>query len=293
MERVGTLIHKLLEQYQQQAGTGKLLLTAQMLMAELKQYQQESEQNAHSRVAAVLPSVALAKEENTMVAAASVNEPAQKESPALTAPAAVIAAPAEPVVEKTPEAPVTIPVPETVELEMPAPAKLEEQPVVVNGTSKEDITLLQPQLQPQPQPQHQKQNGSHGSGWMFDPVQEVPTLTHQAKNVYELNEAMASHGESLNERLRVEKIELGSVLQEAPIRDLKKAIGINDRYLFINELFRGDETMYERSIKTINGFNIFPEADFWIQRELKLKLGWNEESQTVHHFDQLVKRRFS
>jgi hypothetical protein len=265
MERVGTLIHKLLEQYQQQAGTGKLLLTAQMLMAELKQHQQEHERQTSARVAVVLPSVAVAKE-----------EPAP-------------AAPVTPVVqvnttkEETPQekeaAPYTIPpVPATVELEMPAPPKLEEQPP---AAAKEDVTVLQPQ---------KAANGHH---WMYDPVQEVPTLAHQPKNVYELNEAMAGHGESLNERLRVEKLELGAVLQEAPIRDLKKAIGINDRYLFINELFRGDETMYERSIKTINGFSIFPEADFWIQRELKLKLGWNEDSETVHLFDQLVKRRFS
>jgi hypothetical protein len=51
--------------------------------------------------------------------------------------------------------------------------------------------------------------------------------------------------------------------------------------------------MYERSIKTINGFNIYGEAEFWIKRELKLKIGWPEDSEVVQLFDQLVKRRFS
>jgi hypothetical protein len=131
------------------------------------------------------------------------------------------------------------------------------------------------------------------SGWLFDPVQEVPTLAHQNKAMQEWNEVIAVNEESLNEKLRVERIELGAKLKDAPIRDLKKAIGINDRYLFINELFRGDETMYERSIKTINSFSILPEAEYWIQRELKLKVGWNEDSEAVQHFDQLVRRRFS
>jgi len=81
-------------------------------------------------------------------------------------------------------------------------------------------------------------------------------------------------------------------LKDGPIKDLKKAIGINDQYLFINELFRGDQTMYERSIKTINSFNIYGEAELWIKRELKLKLGWNESSDVVRLFDQLVRRRF-
>ena len=87
--------------------------------------------------------------------------------------------------------------------------------------------------------------------------------------------------------------ELLSRYAEAPIKDLKKAIGINDRYQFIQELFKGDETMYERSIKTINDFSIFPEAEFWIRRELKTKLGWNAEDPLVIQFDQLVRRRFS
>jgi hypothetical protein len=51
--------------------------------------------------------------------------------------------------------------------------------------------------------------------------------------------------------------------------------------------------MYERSIKTINGFNIYAEAEYWIIRELKVKLGWPNEHKTAQHFDQLVKRRFS
>jgi hypothetical protein len=51
--------------------------------------------------------------------------------------------------------------------------------------------------------------------------------------------------------------------------------------------------MYERSIRTINGLNIYPEAQYWIQRELKVKLSWEENSEPVKLFDQLVKRRFA
>jgi hypothetical protein len=61
----------------------------------------------------------------------------------------------------------------------------------------------------------------------------------------------------------------------------------------VNDLFRGDENMYERSIKTINGFSIYPEAEYWITRELKVKLSWPDNSETVKLFDQLIKRRFS
>jgi hypothetical protein len=126
---------------------------------------------------------------------------------------------------------------------------------------------------------------------VFDPMTEIPTLSHQAREK-EINDTGIT-AESLNDKLKQGKTELVEILKETPIKDLRKAVGINDRFLFINELFRGDETMYERSIKTINSFNIYAEAEYWISRELKLKLGWNNDNATVQHFDQLVKRRFS
>ncbi len=126
----------------------------------------------------------------------------------------------------------------------------------------------------------------------FNPLTEIPTLSQQHTSK-EINEMMGIRDASLNDKLKENKVEIGHVLTDHPIKDLKRAIGINDRYVFINELFRGDEVMYERSLKTINGFRIFPEAEYWIERELKVKLGWEEHKQTTRHFYQLIKRRFS
>ncbi|MEO7394871.1 MAG: hypothetical protein ABIU11_07980 [Chitinophagaceae bacterium] len=125
---------------------------------------------------------------------------------------------------------------------------------------------------------------------VFDPMTEIPTLSHQPKK--EVNDAKGQE-ESLNEKLKQGRTEIIETFKETPVKDLRKAIGINERFVFINELFRGDETMYERSIKTINSFNIYAEAEYWISRELKLKLAWANDNPSVQHFDQLVKRRFS
>ena len=96
-----------------------------------------------------------------------------------------------------------------------------------------------------------------------------------------------------------EKIEIKEVkevkdhLVMEPIKDLRSAIGINDKFQFIQELFDGDEKAFEIGIKTINAFKIFPEAQFYIKRELREKNNWDEESNVVKQFDQLIKRRFS
>jgi len=131
---------------------------------------------------------------------------------------------------------------------------------------------------------------------LFDPANEdIPTLIHQNVAVpkKEINELVGKKNRSLNDSLKEHTTELSAKLSDGPVKDLKKAIGVNDRFLFINELFRGDEVMYERSIKTINSFTIWPEAEYWIKRELKTKLGWINNNEIVQQFDQLVKRRFS
>lgn len=246
MERVGALIKRLLEQYEEHAGADNLRLTAQMILNEL--------QNTDK------PAIASGKKV-VVIMPASKNTgpvyPAQKE---------------QVLFEVMPVA-----------LEKPA---VEAQPV------KEPLPEVLPAAVI-PQPPHVEKIQEPKVASAVNAWNEIPTFAYQQKEIFELNDSIARQKESLNESLKTEKTELGSILKETPVRDLRKAIGINDRFVFINELFRGDEIVYERSIKTINTFNILPEAEYWIQRELKLKFAWNEGSETVQLFDQLVRRRFS
>jgi hypothetical protein len=121
---------------------------------------------------------------------------------------------------------------------------------------------------------------------------EVPTLAHQT-NGKEINDVIGRSDASLNDRLKTATTEVAHKLTTTPIKDLKKAIGINDRFVFMSELFKNDEVMYERSLKTINNFTVYEEAAYWMDRELKLKLAWDDSKELVQEFYQLVRRRFS
>ncbi len=92
-----------------------------------------------------------------------------------------------------------------------------------------------------------------------------------------------------------EKDQNSNVAQDADsagVKDLKKGIKEDEKELFIRELFMGDVAMYERSIRTINNFHAYAEAEYWIRRELKTKLGWAMEDPAVIRFDLLVRKRF-
>jgi len=159
---------------------------------------------------------------------------------------------------------------------------------------------LRPPVQEQPE-RKEEQIPALSSTIQFDPfdIEDVPTLaTHISmpqinQSASEVNDSSREDGKELNETFKEPRKEVAQKLQDVPIKDLRKAIGINDRYLYINELFNGDEAMFERSVKTLNHFTILPEAEFWMQRELRIKLGWKEDNFLVQQFVQLVRRRFS
>ncbi|HEX8332292.1 MAG TPA: hypothetical protein VF622_06695 [Segetibacter sp.] len=255
MERVGILINKLQEQLNQQADAKSMLVTVQMLNAELMQNLQQKNGHSASKVSVVMP--------NNYAAAATEGMPVSEK---------IILESIQPIkqqeeVETISLVPELVPVETINETKIQGPIKVEE-PVKETPVKREH------------------------SSWIFDPI-EAPTLAHQEKIVYELNVSMSGEEPTVNDKLKTNNAEVAHILHEVPIKDLKKAISINDRHRFIEDLFRGDETMYERSIKTINNFNNYAEAEFWMQRELKLKLAWDNNSTQVKLFDQLVRRRFS
>lgn len=314
MERLKELIIQLKEQFDRKAEPSQMLETAKLLQAELQLLasQPSPAKVMPTKIAVMMPS---ASKINAPVAQIYA-QPAVQQTPALEArhePSP------EPRREPTPE-PHREPVPEP--RWEPAPEPRREPAVsremasqrngAVNGTASLNGTngansapgmvnmpaaaavAPTPAAPETPEETITIQKTPERGQWPFDPLAEKPTdrftLSQRSR---EVNDVIGNSTTSLNDKLKSEVADLKSALNDTPVRDLKKAIGVNDRYVFINQLFRGDEVMYERSLKTINGFRILPEAEYWMERELKVKLGWDENREATRHFYQLVKRRFS
>lgn len=77
-----------------------------------------------------------------------------------------------------------------------------------------------------------------------------------------------------------------------PNIDIRTRIGINDKYLFISELFGNDKTAYDDAVKHLNGFNTIVEAESWVNTELVPKYGWDREQETVQSFYDLLSQSF-
>jgi hypothetical protein len=81
--------------------------------------------------------------------------------------------------------------------------------------------------------------------------------------------------------------------QRKPISDLKKAIGLNEKFLFINHLFDGNLQVYNQAIEYLDASPSKVAAKEYIQNTLVPQFGWELQSNTCQLFMELVERRFS
>ncbi|MFZ4570439.1 MAG: hypothetical protein ACOYM0_04790 [Bacteroidales bacterium] len=72
---------------------------------------------------------------------------------------------------------------------------------------------------------------------------------------------------------------------------LKAAIGINDKFMFINELFDGNLREYNESIETLGGFTTLPQAQEYLDL-LRRKFNWNSASNAFQRIKDLIEKRF-
>ena len=97
--------------------------------------------------------------------------------------------------------------------------------------------------------------------------------------------------ETLGESLMHEDHSLAAKLQQNPGRDLKSVIGINDKFLFVNELFGGSMEKYNKSIENLNDLKTLNGAMIYLN-ELKIELQWNSSNEAYQKLTELVRRKF-
>lgn len=90
-----------------------------------------------------------------------------------------------------------------------------------------------------------------------------------------------------NEVMGAGKKDMSSVIQNKPIADLTKAIGINDKFLFTKELFNGNAELYSKTIKQLNTFENINDAIIYIQENFS----WDDRNEAANQLIELVRRK--
>lgn len=76
------------------------------------------------------------------------------------------------------------------------------------------------------------------------------------------------------------------------IGDLKVAVSLNDKLLFIKDLFNGYSLAYSEAIELLNRFDNFAEADAFLQSNYSLKNNWASKPQTVDKLYAILRKKY-
>ena len=88
--------------------------------------------------------------------------------------------------------------------------------------------------------------------------------------------------------------EISDKLSMSPIKDVAKAMNINERIFTIKELFGGDQQSFDTTMSKLNDFNNYEEATKYLSEEIVTSNGWLEPSKAkkVKTFLKLVARKY-
>ena len=84
---------------------------------------------------------------------------------------------------------------------------------------------------------------------------------------------------------------IASRIQKNKTEDVRAIIGINEKFLFINELFDGSMQDYESAITSLSECPSRDETETVIN-ELKTRIKWQDNTEIMQQFINLINRRF-
>ena len=181
--------------------------------------------------------------------------------------------------EPAPEpAPKPAETPAPVPVEIPAPEPEAEEPAAV----PEELAEI---------PETRETSAAPQSAAVEDdePGFEEITLEAAAPAGVVLGDVINHDVQTLADTLAAPRDRASELRRSEPVTDLRKAIGINDKFLLIRDLFGGDGEAYERAIGTLNDCADFDDCMIYIAENY----AWNPNSDGVKLLMELLERKFA
>ena len=182
---------------------------------------------------------------------------------------------AEPVVERVVVVPAPIIEPVVEKIIVPQPPVIEYTPVAPVFAPKEDEikVVAQPIIKPIPPT-------------VFP---EPPRPKAAAKPLVKPANERVEQSELFEEKMSKE---LSDKLGETAIDDIKKGMTLNDRILFMRDLFMGKQEEFDTAVYALNNAGSFDAARKELS-ELAFKFDWASKEKQAKPFIRLVRRRYN
>ena len=85
---------------------------------------------------------------------------------------------------------------------------------------------------------------------------------------------------------------IGMKLQHGSVSDLMKSIDMNNKFLFVKELFKGNGSAFTEEINNLNNHSKLDSALKYLDK-IKEKYDWNETSEAYRELNRLILRKYA
>jgi hypothetical protein len=191
-----------------------------------------------------------------------------------------------------PELPVEIPTPAPtvippVVTPMPTPVQPEIKPTEQQPFVRAQAPEIHSPVTNEYKPEHEftRDSGTATNQPLQGPLDLFGTLT--------IADKLKNEAPSLKDKITSGKHDqsLADRMQLKPINDLKTAIGLNDKFQFINELFEGSADRYNEAMNLLNSCSSGIEAD-QLFADLNARYDWNAQNPVFKKLKEFVTRRY-
>jgi len=119
-------------------------------------------------------------------------------------------------------------------------------------------------------------------------VQEINAEENDLPNQPDLFSTSETIADKLTEK---SKPTLADKLIKKSLSSLKELIGINEKFLFINELFKGDMRNYSNALEELDNLETFEGANTYLF-ELKIQNQWSDDLDAYLKLKELIEKKF-
>lgn len=101
--------------------------------------------------------------------------------------------------------------------------------------------------------------------------------------------------QTINDMLssQASKSTVSSQFVNRQVKDLKSLISLNDKLLFVRDLFNGYSLAYSEALELLNRFESFEAADNFLRQNYSTKNNWAEKQPVADKFYEILNKRYA
>jgi hypothetical protein len=128
----------------------------------------------------------------------------------------------------------------------------------------------------------------------FLEVKTEPVVPKGTPIELRLNERLGKDQKTLNDAFRQVATKEPTLERhlKTRIENIKSAIPLNQKFVFINELFKGDTAAYHQALNELEQCSNYQAATELLMQNYAKNYGWNMEGEEVEAFFEIIERKF-